>query len=134
MFSSFLSIPATSKSLAPQSYLSVAATLSLKNNRGSGYLFGASALNLPPEGYKNAFRNYKNLSMSILHSGQVLLSTLAFTPIPRLQVEAGRRRGGNAIDTPLGSYSAVQLHMQFVEGVMEVPEEIEKGRLLFFER
>ena len=134
IFSSFLSIPATSQSLAPQSYSSVAATLGPGSNTGFGELFGASALSGPPEEYINAFRHYKNLSLSILPSGQVALSTLAFTPILKTQVEAGRRMGGNAIDPPLGSYAAVQLQTQFVKGVKEVPAEVEDGRLMFFEQ
>jgi hypothetical protein len=134
IFSPFLAIPSTSQFLTPQSYSSVAATLGSGNNSGFGALFGASALNGPPEEYINAFRHYKNLSMSILHSGKVAVSTLVFTPILESQVAAGRRKGGNAVDPPLGSYAAVLLQAQFVQGVKEVPPEVEEGSLLFFEQ
>jgi hypothetical protein len=134
IFSSFLAIPATSQFLAPQSYSSVSAAIGSGNNSGFGELYGASALNGPPEDYINAFRHYKNLSMSILPSGKVALSILGFTPIPESQVLAGRRKGGNAIHPPLGSYAAVQLTTQFAQGVKEVPPEVEEGRLLFFEQ
>ena len=133
IFSSFLSIPATSQSLTPQFYTSVPAIPGPGNNSGTGQIFGASALSGPPE-YINAFRHYKNLSMNILPSGQVVLSTLAFTPIPETQVKMGRRMGGNAIDPPLGSYVAVQLQTQFAQGVKVVPAAVEDGRLLFFEQ
>jgi hypothetical protein len=134
IFSSFLTIPSISQSLGPLSYSSVAATINIEDAPASGHLFGASALNGPPEEYIEAFRHFKNLSTSIIPSDKVFMNTLAFTPVPKSQVEAGRSRGGNAIDPPSGSYTAVQLGTQFFPGVKEVPDEVEKGRLLFFEQ
>jgi len=134
IFSSFLSIPSISQPLGPLSYSSMASVVDPPDTRGSGQLFGASALNGPPEEYLNAYRHYKNLSMNIIPSGQALVNTLAFSPIPKSQIKASRKRGGNVIDPPLESYVAVQLQTQFAEGVMEVPDVVEKGRQLFFKQ
>jgi len=105
-----------------------------QDTSGSGQLFGASAFNGPSEEYIQAFRYFKNLSATIIPSEKVFINALALTPVPTSQVEAGRRRGGNAIDPPLGSYTAVVLTTQFFPGVTEVPDEVDKGRLLFFEQ
>ena len=63
------------------------------NTAGLGQLFGASAFNGPPE-YMNAFKQFKNFSMSALAAGKVLGNVLAFT---ESQIQAGRQKGGNAI-------------------------------------
>ena len=136
IFSSFLSIPATSESFSAQSYSSVASALGTGYDTKAGQLFGASALSGPPEHYINAFTHFKNLSMSILPLGKTFLSTMVFTPVLESQIQAGRRMGGNAIDPPLESYAAVLLQTEFMEGVnsSEVPDEVEQSRLLFFEQ
>ena len=134
IFSSFLSIPATSQLLGPQSYTSMAAAIGNGNTTGSGQLFGASAFNGPSEQYMNAFKQFKNFSISSIATGKVLGTVLAFTPILESQIEAGRQRGGNAIDPPLGNYAAVQFFTEFVPGVTSVPPDIEIGRQAFFDK
>jgi hypothetical protein len=134
IFSSFLSIPSTSQTLTPQSYSSMAKVVDTQDSPGFGQLFGATALTGPPERYIDAFKQYKNISMAIFPSGKVLATSLAFTPIPKSQILAGRKNGGNAIDPSLESYAAVDLHIQFLPGVTEVPEDVESARQLFFEQ
>jgi hypothetical protein len=134
IFSSFLSIPSTSQTLAPQSYSSMAAVVDTQDGPGFGQLFGATALTGPTEGFINAFNHYKDLSMAILPGGKAMESSLAFTPIPKSQILIGRKNGGNAIDPSLESYAAVKLQTRFLPGVTEVPEDVERARQLFFEQ
>jgi hypothetical protein len=90
----------------------------------------------------DAFRHYKNFSMSTMGEGKVLANVLALTPMMESQIQAGRRRGGNVIfgdgehgvGAGLGNFVGIQLQTQLAAGVMEVPEDVRKGREGFFEQ
>ncbi|KAJ7507214.1 hypothetical protein B0H11DRAFT_1970759 [Mycena galericulata] len=91
IFGDFLSIPAASSQLGPLSYFDVAGTLGLGNDRGYVQHFGASALVGDEDFCKENFNT----------------TTLAFTPIPDSQIQAGRAQGGNIINPPSGSFAAI---------------------------
>lgn len=72
--------------------------------------------------------------MSLLTSGQATENSLSFTPMLKSQIEAGRRRGGNLIDTPLANYAVVTLQTQFGQDVKEVPQDVEQDILSFIDQ
>lgn len=132
IFGDFLDVPTTARYLGPSSYSEAAATLTGGIARGRGQLFGASALEGANANYLNAYRHWKNYTLSF--PNDIDTSIIAFTPISDTQVKAGRERGGNAIDPPRGGYAAVQLQMEFPAGVMDVPYEVRRGRELLFQQ
>jgi hypothetical protein len=143
IFSRFLSLPFTSRALGPRSYQNVSATLGTGDLRGLGQLFGASALADGPMNLcLDAFRHYKNFSMSTMREGKVLANVLALTPMMKSQIEAGRRKGGNVIfgdgdrgvGEGLGNFIGIQMQTQLAAGVTEVPEDVQRGREVFFEQ
>lgn len=116
--------------LGPASYAEVVNSLGSGADRGSGQLFGASAFGGDVTQYVNAFDHWTNYSTTFQESTNG--TVLAFTPILNTQIRAGRRRGSNAIDPPLGGYAAVQMQTQFPAGVTKVPADVERGRQLLF--
>lgn len=53
---------------------------------------------------------------------------LAFTPVQKSQIEAGRRAGGNLMDPPLTNYALVQFHVTMPEWLGIVPKRVVEGR------
>ncbi|KAJ7765673.1 FAD-binding domain-containing protein [Mycena metata] len=132
IFGDFLSIPATSSQLGPLSYLEVAETLGLENDRGYVQHFGASALVGDEPLLFNVFNHWSNFSATFVDSFNV--TTLAFTPIPDSQIQAGRARGGNIIGAPHGQFAAVQFSQQLRAGLQELPPVLQDGLNLLFEQ
>nr|AGK29874.1 FAD-binding protein [Volvariella volvacea] len=130
VFGDFLSIPSVFQQVGPLDYSEVASILGAGADRGTGQLFGASAFtgdNVTR--YHSAFTHWQNFTQTFKDelSGVVL----AFTPVADSQILAGRARGGNVIDPPLGGYAAVQFHTQHLPGVTVVSPELELGRKLY---
>ncbi|KAJ7765664.1 hypothetical protein B0H16DRAFT_1794651 [Mycena metata] len=132
IFGDFLAIPAVSSQLGPLSYLEVAETLGLGNDRGYVQHFGASALIGDEPLFFNAFNHWSNFSATFADSFND--TTLAFTPIPDSQIQAGRARGGNIIGAPHGQFAAVQFSQQLRAGLQELPPVLQDGVDLLFEQ
>ncbi|KAF8879245.1 hypothetical protein BD779DRAFT_1158075 [Infundibulicybe gibba] len=135
IFGEFLSIPgANTTSLGPLSYVEVSNALGPGDDRGSGQLFGASALASHEDlsRYQGALRHWENFTESVKTTGDVFVAVLAFTPVLESQIRIGPGRGGNAIDPPAGGYVALQFQMQMAAGVSSVSPEIEAARQLVF--
>ncbi|KAF8209337.1 FAD-binding domain-containing protein [Mycena galopus ATCC 62051] len=133
IFGDFLAIPATpSPPLGPMSYVDVMATLGLQNQRGFVQKFGASALVGDDDLFLEAFNHWNNFSAAFPNDFN--LTTLAFTPIPGSQVQAGIAKGGNIISPPRGGFAAVQLAEQFNAGIEDLSPEVQRGIDLLFEQ
>ncbi|KAK7019842.1 FAD-binding protein [Favolaschia claudopus] len=132
IFGDFLSIPAMSSTLGPMSYFDVSETLGLGNDRGYVQRFGASALVGDEETYLEAFDHWMNFTQAF--QGDFNITTLAFTPVPNSQIQAGRAKGGNIINAPHGGFAAVQLAEQFNAGLNRIPPQVLEGLDLLFEQ
>ncbi|KAF8649064.1 hypothetical protein AX16_006037 [Volvariella volvacea WC 439] len=130
VFGPFLSIPSIFQQLGPLDYSEVSSILGSGGDRGWGQLFGASSFTGEDvERYTNAFVHWQNFTQSF--KDELSGIVLAFTPIPNSQIFAGRERGGNAIDPPLGGYAALQFYTQHLQGVTTVSSQLERGRKLY---
>lgn len=133
IFGEFLSIPATSTTLGPMSFSDVQNVLAADVN-GNGQIFGASALVGDEQLFLDALTHWTNFSLAFKDNPALSTVILAFTPIPQSQIDAGRAKGGNAIDPPDGAYAAVQMEKTFFPGVTRVPEDVEQGGQLLFQQ
>ncbi|KAF7353925.1 FAD-binding protein [Mycena venus] len=132
IFGDFLSIPAISSKLGPASYLDVTATLGLENERGYVQHFGASALVGEEDLFLDAFEHLKNFTMAF--KDQFNVTSLAFTPIPDSQIQAGHAKGRNIINAPRGGFSAVQIMQTLKSGVRDITSDLQRGIDLLFEQ
>ncbi|KAJ7756946.1 FAD-binding domain-containing protein [Mycena metata] len=130
IFGDFLSIPAVSSTLGPMSYYDVSETLGLGDDRGSVQHFGASALVGNEDLFLEAFKHWSNLTTALLDN--FAMTTLAFTPIPDSQIQAGRARGGNSINPPSGGFAAVQIYEQLAAGIDDIPPDVQRGADILF--
>ncbi|KAF8209356.1 hypothetical protein K438DRAFT_1960352 [Mycena galopus ATCC 62051] len=96
-------------------FLSIPAALS----RGFVQKFGASALVGDDDLFLDAFKHWTNFSAAF--TDVLNYTTIAFTPIPQSQVQAGISKGGNIISPPRGGFAAVYLGEQFNAGIEDVP-------------
>lgn len=133
VFGELLSIPSTSLAPppGPVSYYDAANAL-VDTDIEEGQLFGASALQTDEQSYIDAFTHWMNFSQTFQH--EFATTILAFTPVLDNQILAGRERGGNPMNPPLGGYNAIQFEVTFPANVTEVSSELEEGRQLFFEQ
>lgn len=125
IFGDFLSIPSVSSDLGPRSYFDVAGILGLGNERGFVHHFGASALVGEENLFLDAFNHWTNFSMA--YKDNFNTTTLAFTPIPDSQIQAGRAKGGNIINAPGGGFAAVQIYQEFKTGISDIPADVKVG-------
>ncbi|KAJ7178008.1 FAD-binding domain-containing protein [Mycena filopes] len=125
IFGDFLAIPAVSSTLGPLSYYDVSETLGLGDDRGLVQHFGASALVGNDELFLDAFEHWSNFTLAFMDNFSS--TTLAFTPIPDSQIQAGHARGGNSIDPPNGGFAAVQLYEGFAAGVDAISPKVQAG-------
>lgn len=132
IYGDFLSIPSDSQSVGPASYRDAANALGPGDFRGFGETFGGSAINGPNVKYLEAFNHFKNHSLTFIDDFE--RNIFAFTPILQSQIEAGRRRGGNAINPPDGSYAAIVWQSQYKQGVAQISTAHEKGRELLIQQ
>ncbi|KAJ6588206.1 FAD-binding domain-containing protein [Mycena capillaripes] len=132
IFGDFLSIPAVTSQLGPMSYFDVAGTLGLGNDRGYVQHFGASALVGDEALFLDAFNHWMNFTVA--YKDNFNTTTLAFTPIPDSQIQAGRAKGGNIINPPSGGFSAVQISEQFKAGVDDIPPNVQRAIDVLFEQ
>ncbi|KAJ7852285.1 FAD-binding domain-containing protein [Mycena leptocephala] len=132
IFGEFLSIPAVSSQLGPMSYFDVSGILGLADGRGYVQHFGASALVGDEHLFLDAFNHWTNFST--VFKDNFNTTTLAFTPIPDSQIQAGRAKGGNIINPPSGGFSAVQIYQQFKTGIDDIPPDVQKGIDVLFEQ
>ncbi|KAJ6615152.1 hypothetical protein B0H10DRAFT_2042344 [Mycena sp. CBHHK59/15] len=133
IFGEFLSIPAIASELAPMSYLDASAVLGSTSPRGFVQHYGASALYGDEDLYLDAFQHWSNFSTAF--KDILNLSTLAFTPIPVSQINAGRQKGGNIINPPgRRGFAAIQLAQQFDTGIQEISADAQRGIDLLFKQ
>jgi len=130
IFGDFLSIPASFTQLSPVSYVDANNVLGSGAGRGFGQLFGASAFNGGVDQYMNALQRWNEYTSTIQSS--LSGAVLAFTPILRSQVLAGRARGSNIMDPPLENYAAVQVQSQMQSGLLSIPSQVEAARQALF--
>ncbi|KAF8900716.1 hypothetical protein CPB84DRAFT_1680358 [Gymnopilus junonius] len=126
IFGDFLSIPSTFTQLGAMSYVEANSILGSGGTRGFGQLFGASAFNGSVDQYMNAFSQWNKYTSTI--SGALSGTVLAFTPIQKSQIQAGRARGSNIMDPPLTNYAAVQIQSQFAAGLLDISPAVEAAR------
>jgi len=132
IFGDFLSIPSVTSTLGPMSYFDVAGTLGLGDGRGYVQHFGASALVGDEALFLDAYHHWTNFSM--VYKDNFNTTTLAFTPIPDSQIQAGRAKGGNIISASSGGFAAVQIYEQLKAGIDEIPPDVKQGIDLLFEQ
>ncbi|KAJ7590538.1 FAD-binding domain-containing protein [Mycena floridula] len=132
IFGELLSIPGASAALTPLSYLEVASSLPSGNDRGSTSFYGASAFGKNETQYLDAFSHFMETVSAFADEAAIV--TLAFTPVLQPQIDAGRARGGNAIDPPDGGYAAVQINQQLLPGLTAVSRKFEEARRLLFKQ
>ncbi|KAF7343432.1 FAD-binding protein [Mycena venus] len=132
IFGDFLSIPAVSSTLGPMSYFNVAGTLGLGNDRGYVQHFGASALLGDEDLFLDAFNHW--MDFSVAYKDNFNTTTLAFTPVPNSQIQAGRAKGGNIINPPSGGFAAVQIYEQFKAGITDIPQDVQGGIDVLFDQ
>lgn len=132
IFGDFLSIPAVVSNLGPMSYFDVAGTLGLGGDRGYVRTFGASALVGDESLFLDAFNHWMNFTLA--YKDNFNTTTLAFTPIPDSQIQAGRAKGGNIINPPSGGFAAVQIYEQFKAGIDDVPPNVQRAIDELFEQ
>ncbi|KAH9476278.1 putative FAD-linked oxidoreductase [Psilocybe cubensis] len=130
IFGEFLSIPSTFQQLSAVSYLEANNILGDGSDRGFGQLFGASVFNGTVDQYMNAFRAWSEYTASIKDS--LFGTVLAFTPIQKSQILAGRARGSNIMDPPLENYAAVQIQTQTQSGLLRLSAEVDSARQTLF--
>lgn len=132
IFGEFMSIPSTLQQLSAVSYLEANSILGDGSDRGFGQLFGASAFNGTVGQYMNAFRAWNEYTATI--KGSLFGTVLAFTPILQSQILAGRARGSNIMDPPLGNYAAVQIQTQSQSGLQRFSVGVDIARQTLFNR
>ncbi|KAJ7184626.1 FAD-binding domain-containing protein [Mycena filopes] len=130
IFGDFLAIPSLSSELGPLSYFDVAATLGSQSDRGYVQHYGASALVGDEDLYLDAYNHWSNFSATFFDNFNE--TSLAFTPIPESQIQAGRARGGNIINAPHGQFAAIQLDQQLRTGIQEISPVLQSGIDLLF--
>ncbi|KAJ7130230.1 FAD-binding domain-containing protein [Mycena epipterygia] len=132
IFGDFLSIPAISSQLGPMSYFDVSGSLGLGDDRGFVQHFGASALVGDEDLFIDAFNHWTDFSVA--YKDNFNTTTLAFTPIPDSQIQAGRAKGGNIIDPPSGGFAAVQIYEMFRTGIDDIPPNVQRGIDVLFDQ
>lgn len=130
IFGELLAIPVTTQVLGPLSYFDMTNTLPNGRDRGAGWHFGGSAFVGDETLYLNALGHWTNFTNTF--KDHLSLTILTFTPVLNPQIQAGRARGGNAINPPLGGYAAVLATEQYAPGVMAIPAEVEQGTTLLY--
>jgi hypothetical protein len=127
IFGEFLDIPSKVGLLGPKDYSETLKILGKADHlKDFGQQFGGSAFTGDTDLYRNAYKHWKSYLFN--HLDDIFTSALTFTIVPQSQVQAGRQRGGNAINPPLRSYAAVLVHTQFLPGVRELPDDLERDR------
>ncbi|KAJ7590537.1 FAD-binding domain-containing protein [Mycena floridula] len=133
VYGELLNVTGVDKSmLGPISYFGVSNFLDDSTLPIQGQLFGGSAVGSDEQSYIDVFNHFMNFTSTF--STSIASTNLAFTPVLNPQILAGRARGGNAIDPPLGGYNAIQFQVSFPVGTTEVPPALEAGRQLFFQQ
>ncbi|KAJ7481539.1 FAD-binding domain-containing protein [Mycena latifolia] len=132
IFGDFLSIPAVTSQLGPLSYYDVAGSLGLGDDRGYVQHFGASALVGDDDLFLDAFNHWTNFTLAFKDNFNT--TTLAFTPIPNSQIQAGRAKGGNIISPPSGGFAAVQIYQMFRSGISSIPPNVQRGIDVLFDQ
>ncbi|KAJ6595860.1 FAD-binding domain-containing protein [Mycena vulgaris] len=132
-FGEFMAIPSVQTSLAPISYYNISyllgdpgAPISLVEQFGASTLEGSN--DITP--YREIFSLYTALCEEF--KAELGGTTLSFTTIMDSQIEAGRARGGNAIDPSRGGFNMIQFSMSLPEGPKTLSPALSAARQKFF--
>ncbi|KAJ7590615.1 FAD-binding domain-containing protein [Mycena floridula] len=132
VFGELLAIPGASATLMPLSYLDVTAFLGSGSDRGTTSFYGASAFGNNETQYLDALTHFTETSPAF--TDEAVAVVLAFTPVLQPQIDAGRVRGGNAIDPPDGGYCAIQIQQQLLPGLTSVSPKFQAARTSLFKQ
>ncbi|KAG6826986.1 hypothetical protein H0H92_013648 [Tricholoma furcatifolium] len=133
VFGDFLAIPTVETALSPLSYYDAA---NLIGDPGEGLqmveLFGASVL--AGSNDTTPYQNIYSLWATVCENfkDEIGGTTLSWTHVPQTQIDAGRARGGNAIDAPYGGFHMIQFSLSLPEGVKNTSAGLEAARQNFF--
>ncbi|KAJ3781909.1 FAD-binding domain-containing protein [Lentinula aff. detonsa] len=145
-FAEFLSIPYTSSTAGPLSYLDLVNEVNFPY--GEGNLFAGSVLtgvsstsesnetsNQLIDDYIETYRLFNNFSTTYANSTEIQGTLLSFTPVLQSQIRISYEKGGNVISPPreLGGFNEVLFAVTYSEGVNQAPENIEQGRQFWIE-
>ncbi|KAJ3795216.1 FAD-binding domain-containing protein [Lentinula aff. detonsa] len=145
-FAEFLSIPYTSSTAGPLSYLDLVNEVNFPY--GEGNLFAGSVLtgvsstsesnetsNQLIDDYIETYRLFNNFSSTYANSTEIQGTLLSFTPVLQSQIRISYEKGGNVISPPreLGGFNEVLFAVTYSEGVNQAPENIEQGRQFWIE-
>ncbi|KAJ4481093.1 hypothetical protein J3R30DRAFT_3403353 [Lentinula aciculospora] len=138
VFAEFLSIPYTSSSPSPLSFLELSNAVHFPS--GMGTLFSSNSLTGIPADpdvsvgdYLELYRQYNNFSLTFASSPDIGFTLLDFSPVLQSQIRAGYEKGGNPINPSLGTagYSSILFQVTYREGVIKIVEDVEDGRRLW---
>ncbi|KAJ4481090.1 FAD-binding domain-containing protein [Lentinula aciculospora] len=143
-FAEFLSIPYTSFTAGPLSYLDLVNEVNFPY--GEGNLFAGSVLTGVPsvsnensiklmDDYMETYRLFNNFSIAFANSSEIQSTLLSFTPVLQSQIRISYEKGGNAISPPRGQggFNEVLFAVTYSEGVNQAPEYVEQGRQFWIE-
>jgi hypothetical protein len=125
IFGDFLDIPHDFQSFAPVSYVEAANVFGAGDEREFGHLFSGTSFAGGPERCLQAFRDFQRFAVESAH--EVNSTVFGLTPISLHQIEAARKKGGNALQPALKSYLSAHWHTVFLEGQEQIPPKVELG-------
>ncbi|KAF5366893.1 hypothetical protein D9757_011387 [Collybiopsis confluens] len=137
-FKELLSIPHTSASLGPLSYIDMIDLVNFPS--GDGNIFSGSVLQgaqanssssaAIEDQYLETYRLFSNFTSTFASSTELNTALLSFTPVLESQIRIGYQKGGNAISPPQGKggFNQILFALTFNEGVDQIPALIEQGR------
>ncbi|KDR68178.1 hypothetical protein GALMADRAFT_146431 [Galerina marginata CBS 339.88] len=132
IFGDFLSIPSTSKQISSLSYLEALNLNGPGTDIDSGALFGSSAVSGDVDAYFHIYRVFNEFTLNPVVRDSLSLSFIAFTPIFKSQILAGRARGSNSFDPPLVNYAAIHFETTAAPGLLQLPSQVEAARQAAF--
>lgn len=125
VFGDFLDIPSDFQSLAPLSYIEAADIFGSGDYRQSGERFSGTSFVGGPERCLKAYKDFRRFALESVHS--INSTVLALTPIPLHQIEAAKKKGGNALEPALRPYLSAHWHTVFLAGQEQIPPKAELG-------
>jgi hypothetical protein len=132
VFGDFLDIPHDFQSLAPVSYIEAANVFGSGDDREFGHRFSGTSFAGEPERCLKAYRDFRRFAFESAHA--VNSTVFGLTPITLHQIEAARKKGGNALQPALRPYLSAHWHTVFLEGQEQIPTKVELGLKWLMER
>ncbi|KAJ6595833.1 FAD-binding domain-containing protein [Mycena vulgaris] len=134
-FGEFFAIPSIQTNLTALSYYDISyllgdpgAPVSLVEQFGASVLEGSD--DVTP--YRQIFSLYSTLCDQFKH--ELGGTTLSWTVVMDSQIQAGRAKGGNAINAPHGGFYMIQFSMSLPEGPKTLSPALSAARQTFFKK